>query len=201
MYRTAFFLFALLTSAPSLLAAQSPVTLESEDVFFQFIPAHRSPTANVSGVCGFSIRGNHRSRANPRPEWDINIDEISAGDRHVAGISAGAFEVDGQKRIPKPPIVSIVFAIEHDPEQIPAQIVGSPNSDNAIKAMLDTEPANRLFTAFSDANVIIINLEYAGGASDHLLIRGWHDSARGKNSQFAECMRGFTPSGPLRRIP
>jgi hypothetical protein len=44
-------------------------------------------------MCGSQIRGNHMSRKFPRPEWDINIDEIVAGDTRVDGISAGAFDV------------------------------------------------------------------------------------------------------------
>ena len=121
----------------------------------------------------------------------------------AAGISAGAFEVTDKKRIPKPPIVAMAFTLENEPEPISAQIVGAPNSDNGIRAVLETEPAHKLFTAFSDATVINVTLGYLGGASDHLIIRGWHDMDvlhRGQNSLFNQCLQGFTPSGSLRRI-
>lgn len=178
----------------SQVTAQSPVTLDSDDVYFQFTQH------SVPQMCGFTIRGNHRSRDNPHTEWDLNIDQITGGGRTIAGISAGAFEVDGRKRIPKPPIVGLAFFIEDDPEPIPARIVGQPNPANGIRAALETDPANKLFKAFSDSDVIKINLEYQGGSSDQLIIRGWHDSERGKNSLFNQCLRGNTPTGNARRI-
>jgi hypothetical protein len=60
-------------------------------------------------MCGFQIRGNHMSRKVPRPEWDINIDQIVAGNARVAGVSAGAFDVTSNDktimRNPRPPIL------------------------------------------------------------------------------------------------
>ena len=49
------------------------------------------------------------SRKVPRPEWDINIDQIVAGNARVAGVSAGAFDVTSNDktimRNPRPPIL------------------------------------------------------------------------------------------------
>jgi hypothetical protein len=60
---------------------------------------------------GFSIRGKRHSRANPRVEWDLNIDELMAGTTRIAGISAGTFDVVGHERKPRSPIVELNFLI------------------------------------------------------------------------------------------
>jgi hypothetical protein len=77
--------------------------LDDDDVYFNF-----HPVAKGNGMCGFQIRGNHMSRKVPRPEWDINIDQIVAGNARVAGVSAGAFDVTSNDktimRNPRPPI-------------------------------------------------------------------------------------------------
>jgi hypothetical protein len=188
MYRAALVLFALITLLPSRVGAQSPVTLY-DDVYFQFNSTH------VPLLCGFAILGNHGSRGKPHTEWDINVDQITAGGRTIAGISAGVFEVDGgKKRSPKPPITSLVFVTEDSPEPISAKIVGPPNSSNGIRAVLETEPAYRLFKALSDDEIINVNLDYAGGSNDHLIVRGLHSTERGKNSLFQVCLRGHTPT-------
>jgi hypothetical protein len=196
----------ILTLAPAFADAQGPRMLEPDDVYFQYRPAHnftrtgtnltRQAPKNAVGLCGFSIRGNHHSRANPRVEWDLNIDELIEGTTRIAGISAGTFDVAGHGRKARSPIVELSFLIEGESQAIPARIVGSPNADNAIKAMLETEPANRLFTAFSDTQLVTISLKYADNTADVLQIRAWHDSrkfGRGKNSYFNQCLRGDTP--------
>ena len=187
--------------------AQVPVVLNSDDVYFVFRPAvqsytstgsnieHQAPASPV-GLCGFSIHGNHNSWSNPRVEWDLNIAELMAGTTRVAGISAGTFDVVGKVRKPRSPIVELGFLIKGESEAISAEIVGSPNADNGIKAMLDTAGASKLFTAFSDTKLVTISLKYADNTADLLQIRGWHDwrsTGGGKNSYFNACLRGYIP--------
>jgi len=193
----------LLTLAPAVFAAQNPVLLGSDDIYFTFDLAEQPlrGTGHVSMVhartrlCGFQIRGNHRNTANPRAEWDMNIDAIHLDAGWTPGIWAGAFDVVGQDRKPRPPIVNLSFSIQGDPQSIPAQIVGSPNTNNAIKAVLETEPASRLFSALSGNNhLITIALTYKDNSSDVVQIRGYRDgTSGGKNSLFNQCLRGYTP--------
>ena len=181
------------TLAVTVAGAQSPILLDADDVYFQFRPAIKHAPDAV-GLCGFQIRGNHYSRKDPHVEWDLNIDELLAGDQHVAGISAGTFDVVGRKRTGRSPIVEMVFAIAGETDPIPAHIVGAPNQDNGIRAVLDTAPAGKLFSAFSEARPITINLKYGDSSADSLEVRGWHDFKRsGKNSNFALCLKGYTP--------
>jgi hypothetical protein len=105
--------------ASTIVDAQGPVRLDSDDVYFQYRPAQKG-TAGAVGLCGFSIRGNHNSRANPRVEWDLNIDELIAGTTRVAGISAGTFEVVGVTT-GKQDRQSSSFTIDGEPESIPAR--------------------------------------------------------------------------------
>jgi hypothetical protein len=204
----------VLTAAPTIVAAQNPVLLESDDVYLTWQLAKRplpsrgatdSMIAAPTRYCGFQIRGNHRSRANPRAEWDLNIDQVNLNPGRIVGITAGAFNVTGHERKPRPPIVDLSFSIEGNPQAIPARIVGAPNADNGIKAVLETEPADQLFAAFSDdRHPIMIALKYLDGSSDLLQIRGYHDWRKfggGKNSMFNECLRGYTPTGPVRAMP
>jgi hypothetical protein len=75
--------------------------------------------------------------------------------------------------------------------------VGAPNGDNGIKAFLELEPANQVFSAFSDdTRILTITLKYADNSSDVLQVRGYHDWRKfggGKNSMFNECLRGHMP--------
>jgi hypothetical protein len=204
----------ILTLAPALVAAQSVVRLDSDDIYFTSqlakkpLPSRTSESviSAPTRLCGFQIRGNHRSRANPRVEWDMNIDEIESDAGRIAGVTAGVFDVEGQERKARPPIVDLSFSIEGNPQAIPAQIVGAPNASNGIKAFLQSEPANQLFSAFSDdARVITIALKYGDNSNEVLQIRGWHDWRKfggGKNSLLNECLRGYTPvHGILRPVP
>lgn len=180
------------TLAITVAGAQSPIWLDSNDVYFQFRPAVKNAPDSV-GLCGFTIRGNHYSHKNPHVEWDLNIDELLSGSRRVVGISAGTFDVVGRKRTGRSAIVELAFTIDGDPEPIPANIVGAPNQDNAIRAILETEQAGRLFTAFSEAKQITIDLKYGDSSADTLRVRGWHDWKMGPNSNFALCLKGYTP--------
>lgn len=160
-------------------------------------------------MCGFQIRGNHRSRVVPRAEWDLNIDEIVSGEARIAGISAGAFEVtskdERKDRKPRAPIVALSFTVEGDSQPITARIVGQPTESNAIKAMLESEPAARLFAAFYNAQLITISLNYQDGTSDVLQVRAARDRRKfggGKNNYFDECLRGIRPfSNSQRPVP
>jgi hypothetical protein len=193
----------ILTLAPAVVAAQSPVFLGNDDIYFTFDLAEQPllGTGHVSMVhartrlCGYQIRGNHRNTANPRVEWDMNIDSIHSDAGWISGVWADVFDVVGQERKPRPPIVDLSFSIDGDPQPIPARIVGAPNTNNAIKAVLDTEPANRLFSALSGNNhLITIALTYMDKGSDVVHIRGYHDGTTGgKNSLFNDCLRGYTP--------
>jgi hypothetical protein len=197
--------FLFFAFAPFLVAAQGVVRLDSDDVYFTSqlakkpLPA-RAPESMVNAatrLCGFQIRGNHRSRANPRIEWDMNIDEINSDAGRIAGVTAGVFDVVGHERKARPPIVDLSFSIEGSPNAIPARIVGAPNAANGIKAFLDTDSANQLLSAFSDdTHAITISLKYLDNSTDVLQIRGWHDWRKfggGKNSLLNECLRGYTP--------
>jgi hypothetical protein len=203
-----------LTLAPAIAVAQNTIHLDSDDIFLTWQLAKPPPTSRMAmggettaptRFCGFQIRGNHRSRANPRVEWDMNIDEINSDAGRVAGVTAGVFDVVGHQRKPRPPIVDLSFSIEGNTQAIPARIVGAPNADNGIKALLETDAANQLFSAFSDdRHLISIALKYADSSSDLLQLRGYHDWRRlggGKNSMLNECLRGYTPHGPLRPMP
>jgi hypothetical protein len=193
----------ILTLAPAIVAAQNTVLLSSDDIYVTTASKKTAESPTSEGrtiptrLCGFQIRGNHRGRANPREEWDINIDEIETGADRIAGVTAGVFDVIGQQRKARPAIVDLSFSIEGNSQTIPARIVGAPNSDNGIKAFLEMEPANQLFSAISDdANLLSITLKYADNSSDVLQIRGYHDWRRfggGKNSMFNECLRGHMP--------
>jgi hypothetical protein len=169
--------------------------LSDGDVYFQY-----KPVTGGAGLCGFQIRGNHMSRKIPRPEWDINIDELVAGDKRIAGISAGAFEVTSNDRKiarnPRAPITVLNFAVDGDNQPITTKIVGEPNAANAVRAVLEAEPAMRLFVAFRTRKLITVSLTYQDGTADELQVRGWSDFRKfggGQNNFFDECLRGLAP--------
>jgi hypothetical protein len=192
-----------LLAAAFTVSAQAPVVLSSDDIYLMTRPGNK--TAEASGhLCGFQIRGNHRSHASPRVEWDFNIDQIEVQGGAIAGVSAGVFDVTGHDRKPRPAIVDLSFSIEGDPEPIAAKILGSPNADNGVKGALDVEPAYRLFTALgSDAHQVVIALKFADGSAATVQIRGNHDWRKfggGKNSFFDECLRGQMPPRGFERL-
>jgi len=202
----------ILTLAPAIVAAQNAVLLSNDDVYLTTrftkgtlgAPASEGMVSVPTRLCGFQIRGNHRNQAIPRVEWDINIDEIDSGADRIAGVTAGAFDVVGShERKARPAIVDLTFSIEGNPQTIPARIVGAPNADNGIKAVLETESAKQLFSAFSDdTHILTITLKYADNGSDVLQIRGYHDQRKfggGKNSMFNDCLRGYLPDRGIQR--
>jgi len=196
-------LATLLVSLPG--RAQTPIRLSSEDVYFQFagvgvdyghLGSHIANSTKPSSnrLCGFAIRGNHGSGANPHVEWDINIDQIVTPDRAVAGVSAGAFDVTDHKRKPRPPITNLSFKLQGVSDPIVAEIQGVPNAANGIVALLEAEPASRLFAEFDALHPIGISLKYADGSTDQLEVSGFRDRRRfggGNNSYFNQCLRGF----------
>jgi len=196
--------------APLAGRADTPTRLDADDVEFQFagvviesshvgtnINSNKKPASNR--LCGFAIRGNHRSRANPHVEWDLNIDQIVSPAGAVAGVSAGTFDVIDHKRKPRTPITRLSFTLPGVADPIVAEIHGVPNADNGIVALLQSEPASRLFAEFQTERPIVISLQYADRATDQLEVRGFRDrrySGGGKNSYFEECLRGFKVFGP-----
>lgn len=190
---------------PMLGSAQTSTRLDDDDVYFQFAGLAQDTSrlgsniastrkASSNRLCGFSIHGNHRSRANPHVEWDLNIDEIVTPDRTVAGVSAGTFDVTDHKRKPRPAITQMSFTLKDVADPIIGQIQGAPNADNGIVALIEPEPASRLFAEFQTMRPIVISLRYSDGSTDQLEVRGWRDSrkfGRGKNSYLNECLRGF----------
>jgi hypothetical protein len=201
----------ILTLAPALVAAQSPMLLGADDIYFTWKLAkqplmgpHGDSTIHATtGLCGFQILGNHRNTANPRVEWDMNIDSIRSDSGWISALTADTFEVVGQERKPRPPIIDLSFSIKGDSQPILAKIEGAPNADNGIKAFLETEPANRLFAALSDySNLVTIALKYKDNTSEVLQIRGYrYGTTGGKNSAFNSCLRGYTPIRRTRPVP
>ena len=185
------------TPEPAPPTAAAPVKLSENDVWFQWRIA-KAGTKYQETMCGFKIEGNHLSGDIPRPEWDINIDQLPTGDQVVVGISAGAFEVVSkdkhQDRKPKPPISMLSFAVAGDANPIVARIVPPPSAVNAIRAILDSEPGARLFSALYEAKPITISIGYEGGGTDLLLLQNWHDHmkfASDKNGYLHQCQQGM----------
>jgi hypothetical protein len=197
---------------PVLSRADPPIRLSGDDVLFQFagvaddsvhVGSHiaTSKKASSTRLCGFTIRGNHYSNASPHVEWDMNIDQIVTPGRSVAGLSAGTFEVTDRKRRARAPITDLSFTLDDISEPIVAAIQGAPNADNGIIALLEAEPASRLFAEFQTMRPIIISMRYADGTSDQVEVRGFRDHSKfgfggGKNSYFNQCMSGFRVAGP-----
>lgn len=195
----------LIVLMPMLGHAQTLVRLDSDDVLFQFqgLATESSHTGTNPGrfskpsskrLCGFAIRGNHSSRANPHVEWDLNIDQVVTPDGAFGGVSAGTFDVADHKRNPRPAITQLSFTVTGVAEPIVAEIRGVPNADNGIVALLQPEPASHLFAEFQTERPIVISLQYADRSTDQLEVRGFRDRRKfggGKNSYFSECLRGF----------
>jgi hypothetical protein len=198
-------LFGLIILMPMFGRAQAPIRLDSDDVQFQFaglaVESSHAGTnftkiSKPSGtrLCGFAIRGNHRSSANPHVEWDLNIDQIVTPIGTAGGVSAGSFDVTDHKRKPRPAITQMSFAVAGMADPIVADIRGVPNADNGIVALLQPDPASRLFAEFQTERPIVISLQYADRSSDQLEVRGFRDRRKfggGNNSYFNQCLQGF----------
>jgi hypothetical protein len=182
--------------------APAPVKLSENDVWFQWRVA-KTGMKYQETLCGFHIEGNHLSSDVPRPEWDLNIDQLPADDKVVVGVSAGAFVVTSkdkhQDRQPRPPITALSFTVAGNAEPISARIVGPPSAVNAIRAIIDTEPAARLFSGFYDAQPVTISITYQDGATDQLLVENWKDHrkfAGDKNGYLHQCEEGMRKALP-----
>ena len=198
-------LIGLMGLVPMIGHTQTPIRLDSDDVLFQLqgLAMENSHTGtnmeriskpSTKRLCGFAIRGNHRSSANPHIEWDLNIDQIITPGGTAAGVSAGTFNVMDHKRNPRPAITHLSFTVTGLAEPIVAEIRGVPNANNGIVALLQPEPASQLFAEFQTEHPIVISLEYADSSTEHLEVRGFQDMRKfggGKNSYFNECLRGF----------
>lgn len=66
--------------------------------------------------------------------------------------------------------------------------MSGPNSANAIRGVIDSESATRLFEAFKMRKLITISLTYQDGTNDTLQVRGWDDLAP-QGAQAAELNR------------
>jgi hypothetical protein len=172
-------------------SAQNVVKLLQSDIYFQWRAAPKG-----SAMCGYSVLGNHLSHDNPKIEWDINIDEIVQGSNRAIGVSAGTFTVKDKTRNPRPPITELSFTTQDDPSPVEAQLLGTPNAYNGIRAALDGDRGARLLRAISEDRKIIATLKYGDGTSDVLKFEGFRDTRKfggGRNSPFEECLRGTTP--------
>lgn len=198
-------LIGLVGLMPMLGHTQTPTRLDRDDVLFQFQGLTRESShtgSNIAGfskpssnrLCGFAIRGNHRSSANPHVEWDLNIDQIVTPGGTAGGVAAGTFDVANHKRTARPAITQLSFIVAGVAEPIVAEIRGVPNADNGIVALLQPGPASQLFAEFQTERPIVISLQYADHSTDQLEVRGFRDRREfggGKNSYFSECLRGF----------
>lgn len=187
--------------APVLCEAQTPIRLDSDDVEFQFsglaggigASSHSVNKPANKRLCGFVINGNHRSRANPHVEWDLNIDQIITPGLTVAGVSAGTFDVTDHKRKPRSPITQLSFTL-HAQDPVIAEIRGIPNAANGIVALIQPEPARRLFAEFQSERPIVISLKYADQSTEQLEVIGFRDRrmfGAAHNTYFEECLQGF----------
>ena len=165
------------TSAPP--ATRPPIELSQNDVFFISRWFRGTPSQTWSALCGFAIHGNYLSHDVPRPEWELNIQELMAGSTRVVAISAGAFEVVSKDpkgpRQPRAAISALTFTIEGAAEPVTARIVGQPGSDNTVKGIVETAPAQKLFDAFNDGLPITISLGYQDGTTEILKVRNIKD--------------------------
>ncbi len=199
-------LLTLAFLAPMLGHAETPIRLDGDDVLFQFAGLASADSAHTGSniqslskpaskrLCGFTIQGNHSSKANPHVEWDLNIDQIITPDLTVAGVSAGTFDVTDHKRKPRSPITQLSFTLQGVADPIVAEIRGVPNAANGIVAMIQSAPASRLFSEFQTERPILISLKYADDSADQLEVRGFRDRRQfgsAHNTYFEECLRGF----------
>ena len=156
-------------------AAHAPIELAPSDVFFTSRWFRGNPSEVWSAMCGFAIHGNYLSRDVPRPVWELNIEEFMDGATPVIALS-----IDGES------------------ETLTARIVGQPSSVNAIKALLETAPGQRLLTGLYDGRLITISLGYQDGATAVLRVRNWKDRSHvsGFEHYLEHCTRLLHPLPP-----
>ena len=158
-----------LALVPVLSRAEPPIRLSGDDVLFHFAGLAEDTShigskiaitkkASSTRLCGFQIHGNHGSHASRHVEWDMTIDQIVTSERSIAGVSAGTFDVTDRKRKARAPITDLSFAFDSTAELIVAAIQGAPNADNGVVALIEAEPASRLFAEFQTMRPIIISM-------------------------------------------
>ena len=184
-------------------SAQRPLTeLAQNDVFFTARWFRGNPSEVWSAMCGFAIHGNYLSHDVPRPVWELNIEEFMAGATPVIAVSGGAFEVVSKDtkaaRKPRAPITALSFTMEGEQQPLTARLVGQPNGDNAVKALLETAPAQRLLLALYDARLITISIGYQDGTTELLRVRNWKDRSHvsGFEHYLQHCTRLLHPLPP-----
>lgn len=200
----------VLALAPAFVAAQTPIVLGADDVYFTWKLAgkpmmgpHGDSTIHApTQLCGFQVLGNRRSTANPRVEWDMTINSFHTDSGWISGLAANTFDVVGRERKARSLITELTFSIKGDPQPIVPKIEGAPTAENDVKASIEPESANRLFSALSDyGSHITIVLKYKDDTSDTLEIRGYrYGTTSGKNSVFNSCLRGYTPIARARPV-
>jgi len=160
-------------------AARPVIDLSQNDVFFISRWFQGAGSKTWSALCGFAVHGNYLSNDVPRPLWELNIQELMAGDAPVVVISAGTYEVLSQDpkaaRQARAPITALSFTVDGSPEPVTARIVGQPGSDNAIKAVVETASGQRLLTGFYDGVPITVSLGYQDGGSEVLRVTNIKD--------------------------
>jgi hypothetical protein len=187
-------LMACAAGAQSPAAARPVIELSQSDVFFISRWFRGTESKTWSALCGFAIHGNYRSDDVPRPEWELNIQELMAANTPVFAVTAAAFEVVSKdSKAPRQPhaaISALAFTVDGSAAPVTARIVGQPGGDNAIKAVLDTQPAHQLLAGFYDGVPITISLGYQDGGTEVLKVSNLRD--RGHVSGHAGYLRNCT---------
>jgi hypothetical protein len=158
------------------------------DTYFE---AGRQPTGGW--MCGFMVRGNHRSHDDPHTEWDMHIVELRVGDTEAAGVSAATFQVSHHKRTLRAPIAAMSFSIPGDPAVVPVEIRAVPSGDDSVRGEIALDDAHRLLTAMANESRVTAQLRYADQTSERIEIMTGRYGAGGKNSTFENCKRGLLP--------
>jgi len=123
-------------------------------------------------LCGMHVHASKQEAVGPAMEWDIAISVLTDGKTKVAGVSAGSFVSSNSNRSARPAITRLVFSINGQAPEIPVQIFGAPNSDNAIQGQIREADAERLFDALDANTAVSAGISYDGGTADTLLLQG-----------------------------
>jgi hypothetical protein len=189
-------------ASPGPAPAATPIELSQNDVFFISRWFRGTQTKTWSALCGFAVHGNYGSHDVPRPEWELNLQALVAANGPVVAVSAGAFEVVSKDpkaaRQPRAVISALSFTIDGVAEPVSAQIVGQPGNDHVIKALVATEPAQKLLGGFYEGALITITLGYQDGSGEVLKVRNVQDRGRlsGFKGYYPHCMDLLHPLPP-----
>jgi len=168
-------------------------TLGGLDTYFEY-----GKTPAGAFFCGFMVRGNHKSSADPHIEWDMHMAEIRLNDTEAAGVSAATFVVSGHKRTLRSPITELSFSIPKDPAPVPVQIRPVQTGDDSVRGEIPLDDAHRLLTALANDVKVTATLRYADQSAERLVIMVGYFGGMGKNSVLADCQRGLLPWRPGR---